>query len=92
MNFIVKKYLSNFVEIDPSQTLASIFSGTVEMSNLKVKKEMFDTIDLPYLEVVYGFIGKLHVELTMPIFYKYPIRINIEKVFLYARQKNRKNK
>ena len=36
LNFIVENYLSNFIEIDPSQTKASLWSGEVQMSNVKI--------------------------------------------------------
>ena len=88
MNFIVEKYLSNFVEIDTSQTKASIFSGIINLKNLKIKNEIFETINLPYFELVHGYIGNLTIKLKMPRFYKYPINVEIEKVFIHVRQKN----
>ena len=87
INFIVEKYLSNIVEINPEKTKSSLWSGTVEMSNLKIKREIFETIDLPYCELVNGYIGKLTIQLQLPRFYLYPIKVNIDKVFFHARQK-----
>ena len=66
MNFIVEKYLSNFVEIDTSQTKASIFSGIINLKNLKIKNKIFETINLPYFELVHGYIGNLTIKLKMP--------------------------
>ena len=88
MNFIIEKYLSNFVEIDTSQTKASIFSGTINLKNLKIKNEIFETINLPNFQVVHGYIGNMTIKLKMPRFYKYPINVQIEKVFIHVRQKN----
>ena len=51
INFIVERYLANILEIDTSQTAASLWSGTVEMSNLKIKQEIFENLNLPYLEL-----------------------------------------
>ena len=51
INFIVEKYLSNIVEINPEKTKSSLWSGTFEMSNLKIKREIFETIE----------IGRAHV-------------------------------
>ena len=87
INFIVEKYLSNIVEINPEKTKSSLWSGTVEMSNLKIKREISETIDLPYCELVNGYIGKLTIQLQLPRFYLYPIKVNIDKVFFHARQK-----
>ena len=88
MNFIIEKYLSNFVEIDTSQTKASIFSGIINLKNLKIKKEIFKSINLPYFEMVNGYIGNLLIKLKMPRFYKYPINLEIDKVFIHIRQIN----
>ena len=88
MNFLIEKYLSNFVEIDTSQTKASIFSGIINLKNLKIKSEIFETINLPYFEVIHGYIGSMTIKLKMPRFYKYPINVQIEKVFIHIRQKN----
>ena len=88
VNFIVERYLANFLEINTSQTTASIWSGTVEMQNLKIKPEIFQTMNLPYLELVNGYVGKLKLELQMPRFYLYPIKVYVDKVFFHARQKN----
>ena len=88
MNFLIEKYLSNFVEIDTSQTKASIFSGTINLKNLKIKREIFKSLNLPYFEVVNGYIGNLLIKLKMPRFYKYPINLEIDKVFIHIKQIN----
>ena len=88
LNFIVENYLSNFIEIDPSQTKASLWSGEVQMSNVKIKKELFQTMNIPFLEVVHGYIGSIKIKMQMPMFHKYPIDVFIEKVFFHARQKD----
>ena len=88
INFIVEKYLSNIVEINPEKTKSSLWSGTFEMSNLKIKREIFETIDLPYCELVNGYIGNLLIKIQLPRFYAYPIRVVIDKVFFHARQKH----
>ena len=88
LNFIVDRYLANFIEINTSQTKASIWSGIVEMQNLKIKNEIFQTMNLPYLELVNGYVGKLRLELSMPRFYSHPIKVYVDKIFFHARQKN----
>ena len=88
LNYIVGNYLSNFIEINPSQTQASLWSGEVQMSNVKIKKELFQTMNIPFLEVVHGYIGSIKIKMSMPMFYKYPIKVKIDKVFFHARQKD----
>ncbi len=57
------------------------------MSNLKIKPEIFTNLNLPYFELVNGYIGTLKIKLQLPRFYLYPIIVNIDKVFFHARQK-----
>jgi len=40
INWVIDKYLSNILEINKEQTKSSIWSGVVEMSNLKIKPEI----------------------------------------------------
>ena len=87
INFIVDKYLSNILEINKEQTKSSIWKGEFEMSNLKIKPEIFTNLNLPYFELVNGYIGTLKIKLQFPRFYLYPIIVNIDKVFFHARQK-----
>ena len=87
INFIVDKYLSNILEINKDETKSSLWSGEFEMSNLKIKNEIFTNLNLPYFELVNGYIGTLKIKLQLPRFYMYPIIVNIDKVFFHARQK-----
>ena len=75
-------------KINTSQTTASKWSGTVEMENLKIKPERFQTMNFPYLELVNRYIGKLKLEFQMPRFFLYPLKVYVDKVFFHARQKN----
>ena len=88
INFIVDKFLSNFIEIDKSQTYASLWSGVLELKNLKIKKDSFSYINLPYFILENGYIGKIKIEMKMPFFYSNPINIYINDIFLYSKQKD----
>ena len=88
LNFFFDKFLANFVEIDTSKTNVSIFSGLIKLNNLKIKSEVFQNYNIPYMELVFGYIGSMHIELKMPFFYDNPIKVIINKIFFHARQKN----
>ena len=88
LNFFFDKFLASFVEIDTSKTYVSIFSGLIELNNLKIKNEIFQNNNIPYMELVYGYIGNLNINLQMPLFYDNPIKVIINKLFFHARQKN----
>ena len=75
------------LEINKEQTKSSLWNGEFEMSNLKIKPEIFTNMNLPYFELVHGYIGKMKISLSLPRFYLYPIKVEIDKVFFHAKQK-----
>ena len=91
INFLIDNLLSNFIEIDKSKTYTSLLSGILELKNIKIKKESFSYMNLPYFILDIGFIGKLKIEMNMPFFYSYPINIYITDIFIYAKQKDINN-
>ena len=91
VNYFIDNYLSNFLEINPEETQANLWAGTVELKNIKFKESIFQTLNLPYLELVQGYIGRIKAKLTLPLFYNYPIQLEIDNVFLHARQKSVNN-
>ena len=88
LNFIFEKFLSSIVEIDTSKTNVSIFSGEIELNNLKIKDEIFQNLNLPFIEVVHGYVGSLQISLQMPFFYDNIIKVFVDKIFFHARLKN----
>ena len=88
LNFIFENFLSSIVEIDTSKTQLSLFSGEIELKNLKIKDEIFQNLNLPFIEVAHGYIGTLKISLSMPFFYDNPIKVLVEKIFFHARLKN----
>ena len=91
INFLIDNLLSNFIEIDKSKTYTSLLSGILELKNIKIKKESYSYMNLPYFILDIGFIGKLKIEMNMPFFYSYPINIYITDIFIYAKQKDINN-
>ena len=88
INFIFDNFLSSIVEIDKSKTNVSLFSGEILLENLKIKDEIFQNLNLPFIEVVHGYVGILHINLKMPFFYDHPIDVLIDQIFFHARLKN----
>ena len=74
VNYFIDNYLSNFLEINPEETQANLWAGTVELKNIKFKESIFQTLNLPYLELVQGYIGRIKAKLSLPLFYNFPIR------------------
>ena len=55
---------------------------------MKIKREIFNLINIPFFELVNGYIGNLLVKLKMPRFYKHPINLEVDKVFIHVKQIN----
>ena len=88
LNLVFDTFLSKFVEIDKSKTNISLISGKIELNNLKIKDEIFQTLDLPFIEVVHGYVGAIIIDLQMPFFYDHAIKVFVDKIFFHARLKN----
>ena len=86
-NWAIDKYLGKFLEINKDELKVSLWSGELEMSNVKIKQEIFTTMNLPYFELVNGYIGRIKLNVSLPRFYLYPIKMVVEKVFFHAKQK-----
>jgi vacuolar protein sorting-associated protein 13A/C len=81
-------FLSKFVEIDTSKTSFSLLSGKIKLQNLKIKDEIFQMFDLPFVEVAHGYVGTISIDLQMPFFYDHAIKVFVDKIFFHARLKN----
>ena len=88
LNLVFDKFLANIVEIDTSKTNFSLISGDIELNNLKIKDEIFQKLNLPFVEVAHGYVGKIKIHLQMPFFYDHAIIVIVEKIFFHARLKN----
>ena len=88
LNFVFENFLSSIVEIDTSKTNLSLLSGEIQLRNLKIKDEIFKNLNLPFIEVVHGYVGSLNISLNMPFFYDHPIKVFVDKIFFHARLKN----
>ena len=88
INFFINKFLANFLEIDTSKTDVSIFTGVIKLKNLKIKSEIFQTYNIPYFELLQGYVGSLDISLKMPFFYNNPIKVIIKQIFAHAKQKD----
>ena len=92
MDFIVNKlissYLADYLEINPEKTKLSVISGTVDLYGVKFKKNLFSTLNLPYLELEDGFVGRIHVSLKLPRFHLNPIIVEVDKIYVKVKPKN----
>lgn len=82
----LNKYLSEYIDSVDYNNLKlglDIFnvSGSFELKNVKIKSSALYQFDLP-IEVKYGRIGKLKINLPMKNLYKEPTKILVEDLFV----------
>ena len=92
VNYIIETYLSNIFEINSEETKTDLWNGNVELNNIKFKNSIFQTLDLPYLELITGYVGKIKANLQLPRFYLYPIKVEIENIFVHSKQTCQKSR
>lgn len=68
---------------DPKQLNIGIWSGDVTLKNLKLKKESLDKLELP-IDVHYGFLGQLTLQIPWANLRAKPVKVIIEDVYLLA--------
>ena len=83
---IVDRFLSEIVEIDSNKTKSSILYGNVELQGIKIKKSIFERLNLPYFEIVYGYVGKINIKISLNI-WSNPIKVEISDIFILVKQK-----
>ena len=91
INFIIKNFLYNFLEINPNQTNISLLSGEFTFKNVKIKQKLLEYINIDYLEIITGYLGSIKILLNLPNFYSNPIKIYITDFFIYSKQKKLDN-
>ena len=91
INWIIDKYLNNILEINKDLTKSSIFTGEIQMANLTIKPAIFTLLNLPFFELIYGYVGKLKIKVKLPRIHLHPIKVEVENVFFHAKQKKLSN-
>ncbi|CAH1186159.1 unnamed protein product [Phyllotreta striolata] len=80
LNQLLGKYV---VDLDTENLNVGIFSGQVQLTDLKLKPEALYELNLP-IEVRAGTIGKIWLKIPWAALYNQPITINIEDIHVVA--------
>eukprot|EP00457_Paulinella_chromatophora_P000029 gb/GEZN01000029.1/.p1 GENE.gb/GEZN01000029.1/~~gb/GEZN01000029.1/.p1 ORF type:complete len:3687 (-),score=441.49 gb/GEZN01000029.1/:130-11190(-) len=81
---ILNKYLGMYIEgLDPAQLQMNVWSGVVDLKNLKIKSSCLDSLHLP-IKVKVGFVGHLLLSVNWRKLSSEPVRIELEDIFLIA--------
>jgi hypothetical protein len=85
-NLIVDRFLSEIIEIDSNKTNSSFLSGDVKLEGIKIKKTIFQNLNLPYFDLVYGYIGKINIKISLNV-WSNPIKVEVSDIFILVKQK-----
>ncbi len=78
---VLNKVLGDFIEnIDPAQLNISIMSGNVILTNMKLKKSLFDSMPLPFA-LKFGQLGTLSLKIPVWNMFNQPLIIEITDLF-----------
>uniref|UniRef100_A0A6P7FPU7 Vacuolar protein sorting-associated protein 13-like n=1 Tax=Diabrotica virgifera virgifera TaxID=50390 RepID=A0A6P7FPU7_DIAVI len=80
LNQLLGKYV---VDLDAENLNVGIFSGQVQLTDLKLKPEALYELDLP-IEVRAGTIGKIWLQIPWTSLWNQPIVVNIEDLHIIA--------
>lgn len=77
---LLNTHLGKFIEnIDRKQIGATIFSGNLELKNMKLKSTIFDDSPLPF-SLMYGQVGRIFIKVPLWDMFKTPLEIQIEDI------------
>ena len=91
VNLILSNYFSDYLEIKRENINTNILKGTIDLYTVKFKKNIFNILNFPSLELIDGIIYKIHIQLILPDYYLHPINIEIDKIFIKIKTKSFKN-
>ena len=84
---LLNRFLGAYVHgLDAKQLNVGIWSGSVRLTNLELRRSALDQLKLP-INVVEGHLGLLVLEIPLSNLRGKPVKINIEDVFLLAAPK-----
>lgn len=81
---LLNRFLGSYIEnFDTKQLNIGIWSGDVRLNNLRLKKESLDKFKLP-LDVKFGHLGQLTLQIPWSNLKGKPVKVIIEDVYLLA--------
>ncbi|WAR06888.1 VP13A-like protein [Mya arenaria] len=84
VSYLLNKVLGKYVQnLDAANLRVSIFSGDVELRDLKLKTEALAELKLP-IEVKAGYIGYIKVDIPWTGLFSSSVIVNVEDVYLLA--------
>ena len=87
----MNKVLGDFIEnIDPAQLNVSVLSGEVNLTNMKIKNTIFESMPFPF-QLAFGQIGTINLKIPVWNLASQPLVIEIRDVFAIITPKHIKD-
>ncbi|KAM8714231.1 hypothetical protein ACLKA7_014379 [Drosophila subpalustris] len=85
---VLNKVLGDYIEnLDHKQLKIGIWGGDVVLSNLKIRENALDDLDLP-VQLIYGYLGKLVLKIPWKNLYSQPVIVDIENLYALVSPNN----
>mgnify|MGYP002624449349 CR=1 FL=1 len=86
-NYLTENFISLFFEIDSNIKSNFIESGTLELSNLVLRSDLFYILNIPYIKLINSYIGKLSFYISENSKNK-KISVSFENIFIHIKKRN----
>ena len=86
-SYLTENFFSLFFEIDSNIKSNFIESGTLELSNLLLRSDLFYILNIPYIKLINSYIGKLNINISENSQNK-KISVSIDNIFIHIKKKN----
>ncbi|XP_062132408.1 intermembrane lipid transfer protein Vps13 isoform X1 [Drosophila sulfurigaster albostrigata] len=85
---VLNKVLGDYIEnLDHKQLKIGIWGGDVVLTNLKIRENALDDLDLP-VQLIYGYLGKLVLKIPWKNLYSQPVIVDIENLYALVSPNN----
>ncbi|KAH8307603.1 hypothetical protein KR044_004766 [Drosophila immigrans] len=85
---VLNKVLGDYIEnLDHKQLKIGIWGGDVVLTNLKIRENALDELDLP-VQLIYGYLGKLVLKIPWKNLYSQPVIVDIENLYALVSPNN----
>ena len=84
INMFVEKYLNKIIsDFNREETKSNLLSGSFTLNKVTLNPNILKDLNCSYLELKKSLIDTIDVKVSFPYFYSNPIKVTINKLFLY---------
>ena len=84
INMFVEKYLNKIIsDFNKEETESNLLSGSFTLNKVTLNPNILKELNCSFLELKKSLIDTIDVKVSFPYFYSNPIKITINKLYLY---------